>query len=218
MLFTEIITNILFKFIYWYLYLYNYLETLLFKVSSIEKYENNKMHSIYINFIIIKIIRYIENIKYFGHITTFIIKLIININYDKYNLVQVKIKQNNVYKQIIIENSNMNEIIYKINNICDNMNDNIMNNKYIITEINLLNDINNSIPLKKILDLYLDKNRLFEQKIKYILTFNNILYNSSNFIIIKYFKHLKKEQKIYKLMNILDWHIYDIYNLKEINN
>lgn len=202
----------------WLLNIYNFLKSLIFKVISIQIFSNVGNRDIYIKYIIVKIIKFYismcNKLPFMGKKMSNSLNKILENNDEKYKLVQMEIIQNNSNRKIIFENNNLSEIIDKIENVNYDVNDYIMNKKCIISEINLVKE-NNKIPLKKIFDQYSDRTKLFDHKIKNILTLNGVQYNETDTLEIKYINFPKREQKFYNFMNIINWHIFDIYNLKE---
>ena len=135
------------------------------------------------------------------------------INNNKNSLIKIETYEKGNIRDIIFHNKNMLQIVNTINHLKHDINETIMNKKYIISDIVLIDNLNQTtISLKKLLDHYSDKSKKYDHQIKNLLNLKKIQHSENYTLQIKYIYLLKYNIKTYILKDIYDWHICDIYN------
>lgn len=198
----------------WLYNIYIFVKSFFFNIDTIFSInETGDKINLYNNYQIIKICCYIFSIiKIIPFYGTTIFDKLINSLCSEYKIILIKIFNNGNIKNIIIENKKMIDIIKIINNVSFDINDMIMNKKFIITDILLKNNTNN-ISIKKMIDQYSDKPKLYDHTLNNIFKINNIYYDNNSQIEVKYINSLKYNSNIYVLKDVINWHVCDLYNL-----
>lgn len=217
MVLRSIFMNIYLRIINLILNIFNFIKSIFFKVTKIYtlNFDTNKQQNIYSKYILCKVfiicISFCSKIPLFGKYMDKIGSSFINIYDSKHDLMKIEIFINGVFKDIIYENVNIRDVIKKINKMVYDINDSIMNKKFIVTDIEL--DTNYKLSLKKLFDHYSDKSKKYDHSIKNILLLKNINHTENDLITIKYLQMLKYKEIKYKLGDVYNNHICDIYNL-----
>lgn len=216
MLLRSIFIELVMKLLNWILTTYIYIKSVFFKVLKIYTItESGEKKCLYNKYLLAKI--YIHMYNYFNYIPIYgkcindYCKKIINNN--KNSLIKIETYEKGNIRDIIFHNKNMLQIVNTINHLKHDINETIMNKKYIISDIVLIDNLNQTtISLKKLLDHYSDKSKKYDHQIKNLLNLKKIQHSENYTLQIKYIYLLKYNIKTYILKDIYDWHICDIYN------
>lgn len=194
--------------LFWYYmvatgYLYkmiNWLKRLFMKVMSIKTITNNTIKSIYLRYIMVKLLSWLPYINK---------SRVMNYMDPSLSIVDVVIEDKSSRK-IILENKNLRETMEIIKNETFDVNELIMTKKYIVTDIVLTNG-DETVSIKKELDEYADNNKKYESHtVKNILLVKNIQIPDGAKIEVRYLQFINKRKKQIDDMNT---HIADVYNI-----
>lgn len=136
------------------------------------------------------------------------------INYlDSPNQVtKICLTNGSMVRNILFKNKNIRDIIINLQSI-DVYNENhlMMNKRYPVLDIFLENDNGENLKIKDLINNYADEPRLFEHVLRHIFEYKNIGHEKYKKIKIVFLKLIKRETREYRLEDILDRHISELF-------
>jgi hypothetical protein len=165
---------------------------------------NNTNYNIYLQYLFVKFLLFLQQIP----VIKYIIYCPLHYLNKTYHTIKLKLIDNITDYNIILHNINLVNICDFVNKFHFDINEKIMHHKSIIIDIK-----HNNTSIKKLLDSYADKSKKYNHTIKNILQLKKIKVNDNDIITVSYLHFCKKNQIDYKINDVIDKHISDVYKL-----